>query len=60
MDIVCGDFKGGGDLDFVLVGILKPPNTSKALIKVAFVSTNSITQGEQVGILWPDIQAIQY
>ena len=24
-------------------------------IKVAFVSTNSITQGEQVGVLWPDL-----
>jgi hypothetical protein len=24
-------------------------------IKTAFVSTNSITQGEQVGILWPDM-----
>ena len=24
-------------------------------IKTAFVSTNSITQGEQVGVLWPDI-----
>ena len=23
-------------------------------IKAAFVSTNSITQGEQVGVLWPD------
>ncbi len=24
-------------------------------VKAAFVSTNSITQGEQVGILWPDL-----
>ncbi len=24
-------------------------------IKVAFVSTNSITQGEQVGVLWPEL-----
>jgi hypothetical protein len=24
-------------------------------IKAAFVSTNSITQGEQVGVLWPDL-----
>ncbi len=24
-------------------------------IKTAFVSTNSITQGEQVGVLWPDL-----
>jgi very-short-patch-repair endonuclease len=26
-------------------------------IRAAFVSTNSITQGEQVGILWPDLLA---
>jgi hypothetical protein len=24
-------------------------------IRAAFVSTNSITQGEQVGVLWPDL-----
>jgi hypothetical protein len=24
-------------------------------IRAAFVPTNSITQGEQVGILWPDL-----
>jgi len=24
-------------------------------IRTAFVSTNSITQGEQVGVLWPDL-----
>jgi hypothetical protein len=24
-------------------------------IKTAFVSTNSINQGEQVGVLWPDL-----
>jgi hypothetical protein len=35
-----------------------PPNPSRqgrGGLKAAFVSTNSITQGEQVGILWPDL-----
>lgn len=30
----------------------KPP---RELVKIAFVSTNSITQGEQVGVLWPEL-----
>lgn len=48
------DLKGMGVLDYVCGWYLKAaeyiPDTR---IKVAFVSTNSITQGEQVGILWP-------
>lgn len=28
-----------------------------AHVRCAFVSTNSITQGEQVGVLWPDLSA---
>lgn len=30
----------------------KPPRDR---VKIAFVSTNSITQGEQVGVLWPEL-----
>ncbi|MDP3111312.1 MAG: N-6 DNA methylase [Thermodesulfovibrionales bacterium] len=30
----------------------KPP---RERVKIAFVSTNSITQGEQVGVLWPEL-----
>ncbi|MCR4281122.1 MAG: N-6 DNA methylase, partial [Candidatus Kaiserbacteria bacterium] len=33
-------------------GAHKPP---RERVKIAFVSTNSITQGEQVGVLWPEL-----
>lgn len=40
----------------LLVGIEKQPNIFKApKIKCAFVSTNSICQGDQVGILWENL-----
>ncbi|HMK55429.1 MAG TPA: DNA methyltransferase, partial [Dissulfurispiraceae bacterium] len=35
-----------------LPGMPKPP---RERVKIAFVSTNSITQGEQVGVLWPEL-----
>ncbi len=50
--------KGGGVLDFVAAWYVKAANYIKVPragiepIRCAFVSTNSITQGEQVGILW--------
>ena len=31
------------------------PKPSIERVKIAFVSTNSITQGEQVGVLWPEL-----
>jgi hypothetical protein len=50
---------GAGNLDFVSAWykkaadyITQPSNTA---VKAAFVSTNSITQGEQVGILWSEL-----
>jgi type II restriction/modification system DNA methylase subunit YeeA len=50
---VMGDINKFGVLDYVSCWYVKAAkfieNTS---IKAAFVSTNSITQGEQVGILW--------
>lgn len=45
--------KGVGNLDFVTGWYEKAARYMKdTTIKCAFVSTNSITQGEQVGILW--------
>jgi hypothetical protein len=45
--------KGVGVLDFVTAWYAKSSKyIADTHIKVAFVSTNSITQGEQVGILW--------
>ncbi len=47
------DVKGCGDLDYVSAWYVKSAEYIKnTKIKVAFVSTNSITQGIQVGLLW--------
>ena len=48
-----GDGAGGGVLDYVSGWYLKAAKYIQDTdIECAFVSTNSITQGEQVGILW--------
>ena len=49
--------KGAGNLDFVSAWHRKATDymADNTAIKSAFVSTNSITQGEQVGILWTDL-----
>ena len=50
---VFDDAKGAGNLDFVTAWYEKASKYIQGtFIKVAFVSTNSICQGEQVGILW--------
>jgi hypothetical protein len=49
--------RNASDLDFVAAWFRKATDFmgQNAAIRTAFVSTNSITQGEQVGILWPDL-----
>jgi hypothetical protein len=49
-----GDVKGAGILDYVCCWyrIAVEYMAGNKLIQTAFVSTNSITQGEQVGVLW--------
>lgn len=51
------DVPGGGVLDFVAAWYRKAADymADNPAITTAFVSTNSITQGEQVGVLWPDL-----
>ena len=51
------DVKGAGVLDFVACWHRKATDymAKNPAIRTAFVSTNSITQGEQVGILWGDL-----
>ncbi|MCB1192240.1 MAG: class I SAM-dependent DNA methyltransferase [Leptospiraceae bacterium] len=50
------EIKGAGILDYVCGWYIKAANhIQKTEIKVAFVSTNSISQGEQVGILWNEL-----
>jgi len=54
MRLVCDTIKNYRILDYVCCWYIKATEyIQDTNIKVAFVSTNSITQGEQVGILWP-------
>ncbi len=52
---------GAGVLDYVTAWYIRAAqylqkyNAGKTEIKVAFVSTNSISQGEQVGLLWNEL-----
>lgn len=65
MELVFHGVKGAGLLDYVTAWYIRSAqylekyNTaeilSKNAVKVAFVSTNSIAQGEQVGILWSEL-----
>lgn len=50
---VLNEIKAAGVMDYVSAWYVKASEYIQGTkIKVAFVSTNSITQGEQVGILW--------
>ena len=50
---VCKDVPNFGLLDYVCAWYIKAAKFAEnSKIKIAFVSTNSITQGEQVGVLW--------
>ncbi|CAN5818407.1 class I SAM-dependent DNA methyltransferase [soil metagenome] len=54
MDAVFGDWDKHAELDYVAAWYVKAAEFIKGTnVPVAFVSTNSITQGEQVSILWP-------
>ncbi len=51
--------KNAGLLDYVCCWYRKAVDYIRGTdVSVAFVSTNSITQGEQVGVLWPDLFAL--
>lgn len=65
MEMIFAGVNGGGVLDYVCAWYLKAaqylnscPSPSKeglGEVKCAFVSTSSISQGEQVGILWQEL-----
>jgi hypothetical protein len=56
MSKIFGKVQGAGVLDYVTAWYLKASKyIQNTKIKVAFVSTNSISQGEQVGILWKEL-----
>ncbi len=53
MEFCCSDVPNFKTLDYVSAWFIKAAKfIENTQIKVAFVSTNSITQGEQVGVLW--------
>lgn len=54
--LVFSDLNGAGVLDFVACWYwLAAKYIDGTEVEVGFVSTNSICQGEQIGILWPSI-----
>ena len=61
MERVFAGVNGAGVLDYVTAWYIRAAqylqkyNEGKTETKVAFVSTNSISQGEQVGILWNEL-----
>jgi len=56
LKLVYLDTKGTGILDYVTAWYIKAAQyIQNTKIKVAFVSTNSISQGEQVGVLWKEL-----
>ena len=58
MTAVCGKLPGSGVLDYVTGWYFRAAAYIQGTkIVVGFVSTNSITQGEQVGILWNELFA---
>lgn len=58
MDIVFSGVHGAGTLDYVCCWYMRSAQYIKgSLIRVGLVSTNSISQGEQPGILWPALFA---
>ncbi len=57
MDLVFGKSENTGVLDYVCCWYAKAAKFIRdSKTQVAFVSTNSITQGEQVGVLWQFLQ----
>lgn len=56
IELVFKGIKGAGVLDYVACWYIKAAQYIRGTqIKCAFVSTNSITQGEQVSILWNEL-----
>lgn len=56
MKLLFGRVQGAGVLDYVCCWYMKGADyIRRTRIAVAFVSTNSISQGEQVGILWNEL-----
>ncbi|PWQ93340.1 class I SAM-dependent DNA methyltransferase [Leucothrix pacifica] len=60
MKNILGDIKSYKYLDYICCWFRLSSNyTTDTNIKYAFVSTNSITQGQQVSIFWPNIYSMK-
>ena len=56
LEIVCGHFPSYKNLDYIASWFCKAARyISGTSSKAAFVTTNSIAQGEQVALLWPNL-----
>lgn len=56
MEVVCYTFENYKNLDYIACWFyIAARYTKDTITKSAFVCTNSITQGEQVALLWPNI-----
>jgi len=56
MELVFSGVKGAGVMDYVTAWYLKGAKYIQSTkIQVGYVSTNSVSQGEQVGILWKEL-----
>lgn len=54
--LALGAFHGANNLDYISIWFYKAKKYIRGInAKCAFVSTNSICQGEQVSLLWPNI-----
>ena len=49
--------KTGSPLDYVGAWFLKAASYGTGAVRISFVATNSLTQGEQVALLWPRLFA---
>jgi hypothetical protein len=56
MELVFAGVRGAGILDYVTAWYIRSAQYLQGTaVRCAFVSTNSITQGEQVGVLWNEL-----
>lgn len=56
LEVLCRGFENYKNLDYISCWFIKGSSyITGSISKICFVSTNSITQGEQVGLLWPYI-----
>ena len=57
VELVCGAIQGWKNLDYIAAWLVKASKLISSFrdVKVGMVSTNSICQGEQAGILWKNL-----